>query len=96
MRYRCQYPSPIYRRRWLMECSTSTTAKRRDVIARVLGRNGGVVNTGDDVREAASALRWDPRKRMLVALVPGRTAWFCVPSRSPSAVRNAPRSPYAR
>jgi len=32
--------------------------------ARVLGQNGGVVNTGDDVREAASALRCDPRKRV--------------------------------
>jgi len=47
-----------------MECSTSTTAKRRDVIARVFGQNGRLVNTGDDVREAASALRRDPRKRV--------------------------------
>jgi hypothetical protein len=47
-----------------MECSTSITAKRRDVIAQVFGRNGREVNTGDDVREAVSALRRDSRKRV--------------------------------
>jgi hypothetical protein len=47
-----------------MECSTSTTAKRRDVIARVFGQNGRLVNTGEDVRESVSALRRDPRKRV--------------------------------
>src|SRR2546428_592101 len=43
----------------LMECSTSITAKRRDVIYRVFGQNGRLVNTGDDVREGVSALRRD-------------------------------------
>jgi hypothetical protein len=42
----------------------SITAKRRDVIARVFGQNGRLVNIGDDVREAVSALRRDPRKRV--------------------------------
>jgi hypothetical protein len=35
-----------------------------DVIARVFGQNGRPVNTGDDVRQALSALRRDPRKRV--------------------------------
>jgi hypothetical protein len=50
--------------RGLIECSTSTTAKRRDVITRVFGQNRRLVNTGDDVRRAVSALRRDPRKRV--------------------------------
>jgi hypothetical protein len=64
MRYRCQYPSRFTGAGGLMECSTSTTAKRRDVIARVFGQNGRLVNTGEDVRESVSALRRDPRKRV--------------------------------
>jgi hypothetical protein len=37
--------------------------KRRDVIVRVFGQNGRLVNTGDDVFEAVSALR-RARKRV--------------------------------
>jgi hypothetical protein len=47
-----------------MECSTSITATRRHGIYRVFGKNGRLVNTGDDVREGVSALRRDPRKRV--------------------------------
>jgi hypothetical protein len=58
-------PLPLYRRR-RFDGLLNFLLRRSGVMSSLefFGPNGRLVNTGDDVGEAVSALRRDPRKRV--------------------------------
>jgi uncharacterized protein YbjT (DUF2867 family) len=49
----------------VLDARTLLIAMHGQDVVRVLGQNGRLVNAGDHVREAVSALRRDPRKRVI-------------------------------